>query len=71
MKTLGALFLALLPLVNAKCGAPNDNVCAQFVFSNGTISQNVLTNDGGCTDIRNGNAISGIKVYDCWCGIWR
>jgi len=71
MKTLNSLLLAFLPLVAAKCGAPNDNVCAQFVFANGTVSQDILIDDGGCTELRNGNMISGVKVYDCWCGIWR
>lgn len=61
----------ILPFVAAKCGAPSDNVCAQFVYANGTVSQDILINDSGCTIIRDGNNISGIKVYDCWCGIWR
>ncbi|KAF2832784.1 hypothetical protein CC86DRAFT_242804, partial [Ophiobolus disseminans] len=67
---LTPIILSLLPLVAAKCGAPNDNICAQFVFANGTVSQDILLTDGGCTELRNSNLISGIKVYDCWCGVW-
>jgi hypothetical protein len=73
MKTssLLALLMPLVPLVAAKCGAPADNVCAQFVFADGTVSQDILINDSGCTEIANSNTISGIKVYDCWCGLWK
>jgi hypothetical protein len=55
----------------AQCGAPNDNVCAQFVFANGTVSQDIHLHDDGCTEVAHSDAISGIKVYDCWCGLWK
>jgi hypothetical protein len=66
-----SLLLALLPLAAAKCGAPTDNICASFVFANGTVSQDILLNDGGCTEVANSNIITAIEVYDCWCGLWK
>lgn len=69
--------LTLLPLAlsspinSATCGAPADSICASFLFANGTVSQDIHINDGGCTDVRNSGAVAGIKVYDCWCGLWK
>ncbi|KAF2032521.1 hypothetical protein EK21DRAFT_109901 [Setomelanomma holmii] len=55
----------------ATCGAPSDDVCAHFVYGNGTISQTILITDGGCTEVINPSAVSGIKVYDCQCNMWN
>ncbi|KAH6085244.1 hypothetical protein HBI65_193020 [Parastagonospora nodorum] len=59
------------PIALATCAAPNDSICAQFLFANGTVSQDIHINDGGCTDVLNSGSIAGIKVYDCWCGLWN
>lgn len=66
-------FIAILmPLASAtKCSAPSNDICASFVYSNGTASQDIHTNDAGCTEVVDPKAISGIRVYDCWCGLWR
>jgi hypothetical protein len=55
----------------ATCGAPNDSICAQFLFANGTVSQDIHNGDSGCTDVAHSDIVSGIKVFDCWCGLWK
>jgi hypothetical protein len=80
MKTFGFLLLPLLPLAAsnpifsrtaAKCDAPADDVCAQFVYADGTVSQDILITDGGCEEVRDPGGIRGIVVYDCWCNLWK
>jgi hypothetical protein len=58
-------------LTTAACSAPSDNICAQFHFANGTVSQDVHLDDGGCTIVADASLVAGINVFDCWCGLWK
>ncbi|KAH7096063.1 hypothetical protein FB567DRAFT_587339 [Paraphoma chrysanthemicola] len=80
MKIISIVCVSILQIVTAnpilsrtaaKCGAPADDVCAQFVYANGTVSQNIVITDGGCAEVRDPSGISGIRVYDCWCNLWN
>jgi hypothetical protein len=55
----------------ASCSAPAADMCAQFHYADGTISQDIHISDGGCTDIRDASLVTGINVFDCWCGLWK
>ncbi|OAK99039.1 hypothetical protein IQ06DRAFT_295337 [Phaeosphaeriaceae sp. SRC1lsM3a] len=65
-------FASFIPLaIAAKCSAPSDDICASFIYSNDTVAQDIHINDAGCTEVVDPKIISGIRVYDCWCGLWR
>jgi hypothetical protein len=53
------------------CTPPSPSLCAQFLFPNGTVSQDINLQDGGCTDVAHPKEVAGIRVYGCWCGIWK
>jgi hypothetical protein len=55
----------------ASCPAPAADMCAQFHFADGSISQDIHIADGGCTEIRDASLVTGINVFDCWCGLWK
>jgi hypothetical protein len=76
---LGLLSLAfaaptsLAPSNTSSCSspAPDSNVCAHFLLPNSTISQTLTLDDAGCTEVLYPSLISGMVVFDCWCGLWR
>ncbi|KAH7414539.1 hypothetical protein DE146DRAFT_38765 [Phaeosphaeria sp. MPI-PUGE-AT-0046c] len=71
MKTIACIAFLVTLSSAAKCSAPSNDICASFVYANGTVSQNIHINDAGCTEVVDPKVISGIRVYDCWCGLWR
>ncbi len=51
-----------------QCYDEDPNICAD-ILSGGNVVQQIHINDNGCTPL-NGD-ITGINVYNCWCGLWR
>jgi hypothetical protein len=71
MKTITLIALSIPLAHSTKCSAPSNDICASFVYPNGTVSQDIRIDDAGCTEVVDPKKVSGIRVYDCWCGLWR
>ncbi|KAH8727695.1 hypothetical protein GQ44DRAFT_610999 [Phaeosphaeriaceae sp. PMI808] len=77
--TFFVVLFALLNFTNASplttaaatCNAPAADVCAQFINADGSVSQDIRIEDGGCTEVKNSSLVAGIRVFDCWCGLWN